>query len=76
MHHLIDPTTGAPISTEIATVTIIAAEAWWAEALAKAVFVLGVDAGLAMLESHGVHGLVFLEDGSSVVAGDWRAVLA
>ena len=76
MHHLIDPRTGAPIDTDIVTVSVVAGEAWWAEALAKMVFVLGVDAGRDHLESFGVHGLIFLADGGSIVAGDWREILA
>jgi thiamine biosynthesis lipoprotein len=76
MHHLIDPATGKPIETELVSVSIVAGEAWWAEALTKAVFVLGVEAGRDILEAHGVHGLFFLEDGGSVVAGDWRQILA
>lgn len=76
MHHLIDPSTGAPIETDIVTVTVVAGEAWWAEALTKAVFVLGVDAGCELLDAHDVHGLLFLADGSSLAVGRWREILA
>jgi len=40
-HHLLDPTTGASLATTIAAVTAVAGEAWWAEAITKAVFVRG-----------------------------------
>jgi thiamine biosynthesis lipoprotein len=40
-HHLIDPGTGEPIITRIVAVSVIAAQAWWAEALTKAVLVAG-----------------------------------
>ena len=76
MHHLIDPRTGSPIDTEIVTVSIVAGQAWWAEVLAKMVFVLGVEAGRDLLESVGAHALIFLAGGGSVVAGDWREILA
>jgi thiamine biosynthesis lipoprotein len=75
-HHLIDPRTGRSIATDIETATVIAAEGWWAEALTKAVFMLGIDEGLGLLERHGVHGLVFLDDGRSVGAGRWKDILA
>ena len=76
MHHLIDPASGSPIDTDLVAVTVVAADAWWAEALTKAVFVRGIDDGRALVETSGAHGLLFLEGGSSVVAGDWRDVLA
>jgi FAD:protein FMN transferase len=41
MHHIVDPATGRPAQTEIAAATVIAPEAWWAEALATAVIVAG-----------------------------------
>ena len=40
-HHLIDPATGRPTVTPLVAATVIAGEAWWAEALTKAVFVAG-----------------------------------
>ena len=44
-HHLIDPRTGAPADTPLAGVTVLAGEAWWAEALTKAVLVGGLPVG-------------------------------
>ena len=49
-HHLIDPRTGRSPSA-IRSVTILAADGLTAEALSKAVFVLGVDAGLRLVET-------------------------
>jgi len=40
-HHLIDPATGRPTTTRIVAATVIAGEAWWAEALTKVLFVTG-----------------------------------
>ena len=40
-HHLIDPATGRPTDTGVAQATVIAPEAWRAEALTKAIFVTG-----------------------------------
>ncbi|MBK9035389.1 MAG: FAD:protein FMN transferase [Myxococcales bacterium] len=48
-HHLIDPATGAPATSDLAQVTVVAACAERAEVLAKAVFVAGAQAGRALL---------------------------
>ncbi len=40
-HHLIDPATGGPTTTPLVAATVIAGEAWWAEALTKMLFVTG-----------------------------------
>ncbi|MEK9713620.1 MAG: FAD:protein FMN transferase, partial [Thalassolituus sp.] len=48
-HHIIDPKTGLPARGSM-SVTVIAPRAYMADALATAVFVLGPDAGLKMIE--------------------------
>jgi thiamine biosynthesis lipoprotein len=60
-HHLIDPATGHPAGDEVCAVTVVAAEAWWAEALTKALFLLGPD-GLDRFD--GVHAVVVTADGT------------
>ncbi len=53
VHHLIDPATGEPADTGLASVSIVAGEAWWAEIWSKAAFVAGAaraDAALAEAE--------------------------
>jgi thiamine biosynthesis lipoprotein len=62
LHHLIDPSTGAPAATGVASVTVVAAEAWRAEVLAKAAFLAGVDEGLELLSSAGVTGAIVRDD--------------
>jgi FAD:protein FMN transferase len=42
-HHLIDPSTGEPSQSDLELVTVIAAEAWVAEVMAKAVLLRGSD---------------------------------
>ena len=46
-HHLIDPRTGKPAETPLVAVSAVASEGWWAEIVAKAVLIggLNVDAG-------------------------------
>jgi thiamine biosynthesis lipoprotein len=49
-HHIINPTTGKSV-TEIQSVTILANNSTYADALSTSVFVLGVEKGLALVES-------------------------
>jgi thiamine biosynthesis lipoprotein len=63
LHHLIDPRTGEPAETGLASVTVVAGEAWRAEVLAKAAFVAGVDDGRALVEGAGATGLFVTDDG-------------
>jgi thiamine biosynthesis lipoprotein len=44
-HHIIDPRTGRPAYSDLVAVTVVAAEAWWAEAAAKSVFIADVPVG-------------------------------
>ena len=63
VHHIIDPRTGYP-STGCMSVTVVAKGAMTADALATAVFVLGPEAGFALLEAlPGVEGIVVDSDG-------------
>jgi thiamine biosynthesis lipoprotein len=63
VHHIIDPRTGYP-SAGCMSATVAAKSAMQADALATAVFVLGTEAGLALLERlPGVEGIVVDSDG-------------
>jgi thiamine biosynthesis lipoprotein len=66
LHHLIDPRTGAPAESGLASVTVVAGEAWRAEVLAKAAFVAGAAEGRALVHGAGATGL-FVTDGGEVV---------
>ena len=57
MHHLLDPRAGATATAAISA-TVIAPTAMAADALSTAAFVLGADAGLALLAAQGVAGLI------------------
>ena len=58
VHHLIDPATGRS-ACAVHSVTILAADGLTSEALSKAVFVLGVERGLALVESlNGVDAVI------------------
>jgi FAD:protein FMN transferase len=56
-HHIVDARTGSP-SVQAASVTVQAGSAMVADALATAAFALGPTAGIALLESQGVEGLI------------------
>lgn len=69
-HHLIDPRTGRPAGA-LASVTVRAPTAVAADMLATAAFVLGADAGLALLEAEGVAGLMFTPDLERSATRSW-----
>ncbi len=56
-HHILDPGSGQPVQT-VASVTVIAPTAMLADAIATAAFVLGPERGVALLERHGVDGMM------------------
>jgi thiamine biosynthesis lipoprotein len=49
-HHILDPKTGFPASSGVLSATIVCRSSLAADALSTAVFILGRDAGLALLE--------------------------
>jgi len=59
-HHLIDPATGDVLDTPLVTATAVASEAWWAEALTKAIFV----GGPALLETLDEPALALDDEGT------------
>jgi thiamine biosynthesis lipoprotein len=64
-HHIIDPRTGLPASTDVLTATVIAPGMVEAESAAKVALILGSNAALDWLEAHPpLAGLLVLEDGS------------
>lgn len=72
-HHIIDPRTGRPAASDVAAVTVIAAEAWWAEAQATSLFLQGA-AGLRDVGDT-VEALVIFDDGRSASTPGLAGVL-
>jgi thiamine biosynthesis lipoprotein len=64
LHHLIDPRTGLPVDSGLASVTVIAPEAWQAEVLAKAAFIAGRDAAGVIAGAPDATGLLVRDDGA------------
>jgi thiamine biosynthesis lipoprotein len=56
--HVIDPSNGAPVGAEVASVTVVAQDATTAEAAATAALVSGPVDGLRLLDRLGLHGLM------------------
>jgi thiamine biosynthesis lipoprotein len=63
-HHLIDPATGTPAAIGLASATILAAEAWQAEVVAKGSFLAGLSEGLFLMAATGTEGLLIDDRGS------------
>jgi FAD:protein FMN transferase len=57
-HHILDPRSGAPPPSAVASVTVLAPTAMAADALSTAAFVLGPHEGIRLLERQGVEGLI------------------
>ena len=64
MHHLVDPRTGLPGGSGVASVTVIAGDAWCAEVLAKAAFLAGPVEGGQLVTDAGATGLLVTDDGA------------
>jgi thiamine biosynthesis lipoprotein len=50
-HHLIDPATAEPSTSDLALASVVAGDAWLAEVLAKAVLLRGADRAFDLLDS-------------------------
>jgi thiamine biosynthesis lipoprotein len=70
-HHLVEPAMGTS-PAGIAGVTVAAPTAMAADALSTAAFVMGVDAGIELLERSGVEGRIVTATGLIASTGHWR----
>jgi thiamine biosynthesis lipoprotein len=62
-HHLLDPATGLPTAAEVSQVSVIAPQAWLAEALTKAVILAGPEQGRVLLAAHHAAAVAVGPDG-------------
>jgi thiamine biosynthesis lipoprotein len=75
VHHVIDPRTGRPVEPGLVAATVLAGDAWLAEALSTAALVAGPDAA-AFLAARHVAGLLVHLDGRVERVGSVEAYLA
>jgi thiamine biosynthesis lipoprotein len=59
-HHILDPTTGDS-AREVRSVTVLGPDATLTDALSTSVFVLGVRAGLMLIDSHDVIDAIIID---------------
>lgn len=74
MHHLIDPRSGQPARTPIATVAAVTRDAWWAEVVAKTVLIGNLSA--AQYRPFGAFVTTIDEDGTVIVDGAIQEIAA
>jgi thiamine biosynthesis lipoprotein len=75
-HHLLDPRTGSPVDSGLASASVIGARAVQAEILTKVAFVAGPHEAPARLAPHGVSALLVLEDGTAIEVGQLEEMAA
>jgi FAD:protein FMN transferase len=68
-HHLIDPTTGRPSTSDLLRVTVAAATAAEAEILSTALFLAGADAAAEEADRLGIPAVLVTRDGQTLTAG-------
>ena len=61
-HHILDPETGFPAGAGLISVSVIAPEGYLSDSLSTAVFVLGPEQGMSLLESMGLDGVLINAD--------------
>jgi len=75
VHHILDPRTGRPAATNVASVTVRAASCVEANAASTAAVILGADAP-GWLEQRGFAALLVDQDGGATRCGGWPGVPA
>jgi thiamine biosynthesis lipoprotein len=69
LHHLIDPSTGAPATSDVLRITVVADDAVDAEISATSLFLAGVDGAAEEADAAGVPAVIVGEDGRTRLAG-------
>ncbi|RJQ14383.1 MAG: FAD:protein FMN transferase [Nitrospiraceae bacterium] len=57
-HHILDPATGCPAESGLISVSVIAPEGYMTDSLATAVFIMGHEKGMKLLESSGLDAIL------------------
>ncbi len=72
-HHVLDPGTRAPASTDLVAVTVVAATGWEAEAHATAALLCGGETVLAYLDAHELAGVAVTCAGAIMATAGLRS---
>jgi len=75
-HHLIDPRTGEPAVTTLATVSVVSGEAWWAEIVAKCALIAGRDEGQRLITAMSATGLLVDDDSTMYTMAGMEGLLS
>ena len=71
--HVLDPSTGMPVETDVVSVTVACPASTQADALSTALFVAGSSQGLEIVDGlDDTAALFLLSDGTSVASSRWR----
>lgn len=65
-HHILDPETGMPAETGLASASVIAQSSMDADALATACIVLGMEQAVALVEEMGLEALLITDEGDMI----------
>ncbi|MCP3991096.1 MAG: FAD:protein FMN transferase [Actinomycetia bacterium] len=71
-HHLLDPQTGHPSSSDLVAVTTCSSRAWWAEIVAKASLIKGSEHVIAFLDRLKTPGIAVTASGEILSTGHDR----
>ena len=69
-HHVIDPWTGAPSTTDLSSVTVLARSGWLAEVHATAAILAGSSQAVEYLDRHELSGLAVADDDRVLATDD------
>lgn len=76
-HHILDPFTGFPADTGVASVTIVSKKSVWGDALSTTCLLLGAEKGLALIESMpDTEALFIMQDQSEIMSSGFAAYVA
>jgi thiamine biosynthesis lipoprotein len=69
-HHILNTDTGYPVDTDITSASIITSESFIADALSTAVYSLGLEKGLALIDSMEDVEAVFIDKSHRIYLSD------
>lgn len=74
-HHILDPRTCRPATSNLVSVSVVSESGMLADALATAILVLGAEQGFALTQKYGVQAVLLTYDGKLTYTQDMRLTL-